>query len=457
MPAGHVAPREVRWAGDDALGRWSLVAGADRGSWDPVAPDPALRLPVAAAEARHALLAEGTSGRVAFDAQRALLGQRLDARFHATRAALALRDDGSAPVASLDERALSQLQRMRYGLSAGLSARGRTLGFSWERTVGVRLAGERFESRVALGDAWSGTTREARRDVSGETRMGLEARQAWRFGQAFSLAAGARLERDRTQTAALGTPPVSSDAVQLSPSFTASWSPAGPLAFFASARRGPEDATRPLLAFDPWHASSPAMLDPEGRRDFLEGGARLGHGAWETRLSGWRSRAPAELAFGETAPLRTLRAFERHGMGLGLRYVPAPGIDAHADLFLDTSRHSDGPVLPGAARVFGSAGATFRMSRDLDAKLSVSYLGPRDNVDEGAALRSSTLANLQVVRWFGRTTRLSLDVFNVFNQRARVVDAFIASRTELLDGTGEKFLTSPADPRGFLLKLRTRF
>jgi hypothetical protein len=142
---------------------------------------------------------------------------------------------------------------------------------------------------------------------------------------------------------------------------------------------------------------------------------------------------------------------------LGLRYAPAPWIDARADLLFDSSRDADGPPLPGAARVFGSAGATFRMSRDWDAKLSVSYLGPRDNVDEGAALRSSTLANFQLVGWFGRTTRLSLDVFNVFNQRARVVDTFVASRTGLLDGTGEKFLLSPADPRGFLLKLRTRF
>jgi hypothetical protein len=97
------------------------------------------------------------------------------------------------------------------------------------------------------------------------------------------------------------------------------------------------------------------------------------------------------------------------------------------------------------------------MSRDWDAKLSVSYLGPRDNVDEGASLDSTTLANLQVVRWFGRTTRISLDVFNLFNQRTRAVDSLVASRSGILDGTGETFLSSPAEPRGFLLKLRTRF
>ena len=457
MPTARVAPGEVRWAGDDALGRWSLVAGADRAPWDAVEPDPALRLPVPATQARHALLADATSGRVAFDAQRALFGQRFDARFFATRAALALREDGSAPVASLDERAGSRLQRTRFGLSAALSAHGRMAGLSWERTVAMRVAGESFESRVALGDSWSGAMRDVRRDASGEARVGLEARQRWSLGPTISLTAAARLERDRTRAGALDVPLAASDAVQTAPSLSAAWSPARGFSLFANARRGAEDAARPLLAFDPWHADRPAIRDPEGSRDFLEFGARLGRGAWESRIAAWHTRAPGELAFGEAAALRTPRTAQRHGVGLGLRYAPVSWIDANADLFLDASRDADGPALPGAARVFGSAGATFRMSRDLDAKLSVSYLGPRDNVDEGAALPGSTLANFQLVRWFGRTTRLSLDVFNVFNQRALAVDSLVASRAGLLDGTGEKFLTSPADPRGFLLKLRTRF
>src|SRR5262249_15515377 len=124
---------------------------------------------------------------------------------------------------------------------------------------------------------------------------------------------------------------------------------------------------------------------------------------------------------------------------------------------LDAARMSGGPALPGAPRVFGSAGATLRMARDWDAKLSVSYLGPRDALDDAQALRATTMANFEVVRWLGRTTRVSLDVFNVFDQRATVVDSLAASRTGLLDGMGESFLASPAEPRGFLVKFRTRF
>src|SRR3954467_3981973 len=150
VPSFRLAPGEVRWTGDDALGRWSLVAGAQRAAWDPIESDTSVPLPVSPRDARHALLAESASGRVAFDAQRAFLGQRLDARFFATRAALSLREDDSARVASLDERSSTRLQRTRFGFSAMLAGRGRTLGLPWDHTLAVRVGGESLDSRNTL-------------------------------------------------------------------------------------------------------------------------------------------------------------------------------------------------------------------------------------------------------------------------------------------------------------------
>ena len=72
IPSARIGPGEVRWTGDDARGRWSLVAGARREPWDPGEPGDAAALPGAGLESRHALFADSASGRLAFDAQREL-------------------------------------------------------------------------------------------------------------------------------------------------------------------------------------------------------------------------------------------------------------------------------------------------------------------------------------------------------------------------------------------------
>ena len=137
-------------------------------------------------------------------------------------------------------------------------------------------------------------------------------------------------------------------------------------------------------------------------------------------------------------------------------YGPVPWLPIGDKLLLRFARDAESTG-PGAPRVLGSANATVRMSRDWDAAVGVSYLDRRDGIDERATQSGAALVNGELVRWFGRTTRISFHVFNALNHRVEPVDAFDAVRLGWLEGTGETFLATPTEPRAFLVKFRTRF
>lgn len=105
-----------------------------------------------------------------------------------------------------------------------------------------------------------------------------------------------------------------------------------------------------------------------------------------------------------------------------------------------------------------NAGATVRNGSKWSASLFVKYLGERTAMEEDALrLRSSTTVGAQFTTRLDKRTRLTVDVFNVFNQRAGDLDYFAASRLWRQPGTVDGFLFHPAAPRGFRALLSTRF
>ena len=105
-----------------------------------------------------------------------------------------------------------------------------------------------------------------------------------------------------------------------------------------------------------------------------------------------------------------------------------------------------------------TAGATLRGLHGWTASLVVSYLGPRQaSEDPLLRLRSSSVVNARLVRNLSKTTRLTFDVFNVFDRPVAQIDQFAASRLAGPEATHENFLFHPAEPRGLRLRLRTTF
>ena len=92
------------------------------------------------------------------------------------------------------------------------------------------------------------------------------------------------------------------------------------------------------------------------------------------------------------------------------------------------------------------------------ASLFVSSLDSRQMLEDDSARRkSSSFVNARLSRNLSERTRVSLDVFNVFDHRAGNVDYFSTTRVWAQPGAGDNFLFNPAEPRGFRIKLRTTF
>lgn len=103
-----------------------------------------------------------------------------------------------------------------------------------------------------------------------------------------------------------------------------------------------------------------------------------------------------------------------------------------------------------------SAGTTFRGPGSWSARLFVSDLGP-GNEEDGPLLRSSTTVGAQLSVRLDRSTRVNIDVFNVFDRKGGEVDYFTGSRLFRQPGTFDGYLTHPAEGRGFRLSLTARF
>ena len=96
--------------------------------------------------------------------------------------------------------------------------------------------------------------------------------------------------------------------------------------------------------------------------------------------------------------------------------------------------------------------------RGWSASLFVSPFGSGEAIeDEGERLRSSTLVNGRLTFNLSKQARVSLDIFNVFQQRIPAIDYYAASRLWGRPGMADDFLFHPAEPRGFRLRLRTTF
>jgi len=103
-----------------------------------------------------------------------------------------------------------------------------------------------------------------------------------------------------------------------------------------------------------------------------------------------------------------------------------------------------------------SAGATMT-SMGWRASLFVSHVAPRPSLeDDSFRIQPSTFVSARLSGLIAKDTRLSFDVFNVFDQRTRNLDYLALSRTGI-PAAPENFLFGPGEPRGFRINLRKTF
>lgn len=421
--------------------RWRFEAAARHEPWE--AEGPLARL-----ASRDAAIGAVSRANLALDwQQRTPWG-------HVAASAFAHRRD--AGVASAFGPGLDHLRQHDSRASTGISLRHGMGGLT-------AVASFRSESLDA-GAHWLGAQSQElgtpRRDESRQSSSSFELRQALPLMRRLDATLGTRLQsyrfdvasdlagRDGRAAGFIATPHARLD-LALTPAtrLFASW--------------GAEDERGARVVQDPRTRSPLGVLDPNADSVAVIAGVRTAWGrGLETTASAGRVRTEREVLLSGIEAVAVIdRPASRDVVRIGARWQALPWLALDAEASWIDARFADGrrEAVPGSARQAATAGATVRPLRGWSASLFVSHFGNEGIEDEGERLRSSTLVNGRLNYNLSKKTRVSLDVFNIFDKAAAPLDYYAASRLWGQPGMADDFLFHPAEPRGFRLRLRTTF
>ena len=170
------------------------------------------------------------------------------------------------------------------------------------------------------------------------------------------------------------------------------------------------------------------------------------------------SEAEPAFAAGSTTLSPMERALGRDGAQALVRYAPFSWLSLELGIASLRTRFDNDTAIPRGAERIASAGASLHTPDGWTASLLVSSLDRRNSfVEDDSPVRPTTFVNGRISRNLTKNTRMSFDVFNVFDQRLAGIDYFSASRLWDQPGAADSFLFNPAEPRGFRLKLKVAF
>jgi hypothetical protein len=184
----------------------------------------------------------------------------------------------------------------------------------------------------------------------------------------------------------------------------------------------------------------------------------------QSSIALWRLDIGSELVFvgdaGETAPSRPSR---RTGIEWNNHYVVTPGLLLDLDLAASRARYTQsdpaGDFIPGSLNRVLSFGVTLDAPGPWSAAFELRHFGPRPLIEDNSVRSASTtLAYARAAYKINGSTRLSLDIFNLFARRASDIDYYYPSRLkgEGIEGVNDIHF-HPVEPRSLRLTLAHRF
>ncbi|MES2584846.1 MAG: TonB-dependent receptor [Pseudomonadota bacterium] len=183
----------------------------------------------------------------------------------------------------------------------------------------------------------------------------------------------------------------------------------------------------------------------------------------QSSLALWQLTLGSELVFlgdaGDTSPNRPSR---RQGVEWNNHYKLSDWLLIDADLALSQARYTEddaaGNHVPGSIEQVASFGISLTDYKNWFGSLQLRYFGPRPLLEDNSVRSAATaLTNLRVGYKFGPRTRLTLDVFNLFNREASDIDYFYASQLRSESSPVEGVTFHPVEPRALRLSLVHNF
>lgn len=184
----------------------------------------------------------------------------------------------------------------------------------------------------------------------------------------------------------------------------------------------------------------------------------------QSSLALWRLNIDSELLFvGDAGETEASRASRRSGIEWNNHYIAAPWLLFDLDLAASRARYSQhdpaGDYIPGSLDKVLSFGATVLDLGHWHGAFNLRYFGPRPLTEDNSVRSPSTaLAYARIGYKINPKTRLTLDVFNLFDRHASDIDYFYQSRLrgEAAGGVSDIHF-HPAEPRSLRLTLAHNF
>ncbi|HZV65713.1 MAG TPA: TonB-dependent receptor [Telluria sp.] len=174
----------------------------------------------------------------------------------------------------------------------------------------------------------------------------------------------------------------------------------------------------------------------------------------QSSLAIWRLDVDSELLFvGDAGDTEPSRASRRTGIELNNHYIAAPWLLFDLDLAASRSRYTQhdpvGDYIPGSIDKVASFGVTVSGRGRWYGAFEMRYFGPRPLIEDNSVRSASTaLAYARIGYKINASTKLTLDVFNLFNKQASDIDYYYQSRLsgEPADGVNDLHF-HPVEPR----------
>ncbi|HLZ09598.1 MAG TPA: TonB-dependent receptor, partial [Chloroflexota bacterium] len=184
----------------------------------------------------------------------------------------------------------------------------------------------------------------------------------------------------------------------------------------------------------------------------------------QTSVTFFRLDLASELVFdGDAGDTEASRPSRRTGIELQNYYSPRPWLAFDADASWSKARFTDvqtiGPYIPGAIGTAAAVGATVPDFHRFFGSVRWRYFGPRPLIEDDSVRSSATsLIYLDAGYAISKDTRVTFEIFNLFNSLASDIDYYYASRLpgEPADGVNDLHF-HPSEPRSFRAVVAYRF
>ncbi|HWN07613.1 MAG TPA: TonB-dependent receptor [Steroidobacteraceae bacterium] len=309
----------------------------------------------------------------------------------------------------------------------------------WQLRTGVEL---RHDDIAPVG-LYLTTARERhdtiREDQVRQAQVGAWAGLETRWTEKFRSEAGLRYDTIDYEVASdLAANSGSGSDALASPKLSLVFGPWRETELFVAAGQGfhGNDIRGATIAVDPSDGVTPVdPVTPLVEADGMEAGLRTAIiPRMQLALALWQLKVDSELLFvGDGGATEASRPSRRRGVELGLYARPTDWMIVDADLAWSEPRFRDddpaGDRIPGAVERVASLGVTFDLDGGWYGGARLRYLGPSALIeDDSVRAPGSTLVNLEAGRRFTERLKVTLGIYNVFDEDASDIRYFYESQ-----------------------------